>query len=113
MRIDPLETPGRRRAVVVAAGALVIGAFIGSVSSDEPTVLPGIALGSSFLLHVERALAVEPDHVVPIRGSLEAGGCQALPVPRRTPGWSFTPMQRLAFVSVAGWLDVSLRRGGR
>ncbi len=34
------------------------GAFLGSVSGDVPSALPGIALGSHLLLHVERALAV-------------------------------------------------------
>jgi hypothetical protein len=58
MQTDPLEAPGRRRAVVVTVGALAIGAFVGSVSSEVPTALPGVTLGSPFLLHIERALAL-------------------------------------------------------
>jgi hypothetical protein len=58
MRTDPLERLGSRRAIVVATVALAAVAFVGSAVSAMPVALPGIALGSSALLHVERSLMV-------------------------------------------------------
>ncbi len=58
MQTDPLEQSVRRRAIVVATAVLAAVTFVSSVSGDGPTALPGIALGSHLLLHVERALAV-------------------------------------------------------
>lgn len=58
MQTDPLERPVRRHTIVVATGVLITVAFVGSVSGDAPPALPGIALGSHLLLHIERALAV-------------------------------------------------------
>jgi hypothetical protein len=58
MRTDPLERLGSRRVIVVAAVGLAAVAFIGSAASEVPVTLPGVALGSSGLLHLERSLIV-------------------------------------------------------
>jgi hypothetical protein len=57
-RLDPLE----RRAVARTTVCLVVGAidcaFVVSLCNTSPRALPGIALGSPFLLHLERAVLV-------------------------------------------------------
>jgi hypothetical protein len=57
-RLDPLERLWRGRAVVVVAGLTVISVLVISAKGDVPSDLPGVALGSPTLLHIERALLV-------------------------------------------------------
>jgi hypothetical protein len=51
-------TPGRRRLLGASLVALVAAAVCVSVVEGTPRALPGVALGSSVLLHAERALAL-------------------------------------------------------
>jgi hypothetical protein len=55
---DPLERIANRRVIVATTVAVAIGAFIGSALGATPSKLPGIALESSLLMHVERSLIV-------------------------------------------------------
>jgi hypothetical protein len=56
--LDPLERVWRGRAVVLVAGLTVLLVLAVSASGGTPKTLPGIALGSPALLHIERALLV-------------------------------------------------------
>jgi hypothetical protein len=58
MGTDPLERLGSRRLIVITTAVVAVGAFLGSATSDVPSALPGIALRSPVLLHVERSLLV-------------------------------------------------------
>ena len=55
---DPLEGPWRGRMIVLAAGLTSLLVFSASAFSGAPPTVPGIALGSSALLHLERSLVV-------------------------------------------------------
>jgi hypothetical protein len=57
-RLDPLERVWRGRAVVLVAGLTVILVLVVSATGGVPSDLPGVALGSPALLHIERALLV-------------------------------------------------------
>lgn len=57
-RLDPLERLWRGRAVVLVAGLTVLLVFAVSAAGGAPSDLPGVALGSPALLHIERALLV-------------------------------------------------------
>jgi hypothetical protein len=57
-RLDPLERVWRGRAVVLVAGLTVLLVLAVSAAGGTPKTLPGIALGSPALLHLERALVV-------------------------------------------------------
>lgn len=47
----------RRRWLGLTTATVVVAAFAASLTSGTPDDLPGIALGSSWLLHVQRAAA--------------------------------------------------------
>jgi hypothetical protein len=55
---DPLERGRRGRVVVIASAVVGWLAFASSVAGGAPSDLPGVALGSAALLHVERAFVV-------------------------------------------------------
>jgi len=55
---DPLESVRHGRVVVVVIAAAVFVALVLSAAGGTPSELPGIALGSPALLHLERALIV-------------------------------------------------------
>ena len=57
-RIDPLEGIGHGRAVVLVIASAVFVALVMSAAGGTPSELPGVALGSPALLHLERALVV-------------------------------------------------------
>lgn len=63
---DPLELRWHGRAVVLVTALTSLLVLVASASGGGPSVLPGIALGSPALLHLERALVV---------GALVAGAC--------------------------------------
>jgi hypothetical protein len=55
-RDDPLERAWHRRLVVLATALVVLVGLVSSAVSGSPSTLPGIALGSPALLHLERSL---------------------------------------------------------
>lgn len=56
--MDPLERTWHGRVVVLLTAGTVLVALCLSAAGGAPTALPGVALGSPALLHVERALVV-------------------------------------------------------
>lgn len=57
-RVDPLERIWHGRAVVLVIASAVFVSMVASAAGGTPSELPGIALGSPALLHLERALLV-------------------------------------------------------